>query len=116
MIVGNVVKMGYGSVAVGSAMDKLTFKYIKPPQEVGAKVDLRKGDVEVVGYELRVSVDLDDIRYLQEKCAKVADRTITMFEYKGIVLDYSNYNPKSIDVLLEHLEGIFNYHISLMAC
>lgn len=116
MIVGNVVKMGYGSVGVSSVMDVLSFKYIKPPQEIGAWIDLHKGNIEVVGHELRVTVDLDDIRYLQEKCAKVADRTIDMFEYKGIVLDYSNYNPKCIDVLLEHLEMIFNYHISLMAC
>lgn len=98
MIKGNIIKFGYGDVAVhGDYMGFIEFTNIKPPLECGQTItDKVKKDLEI-GLKIRIyGYDLQ----LYELMKDVSE-TNKIIEYKGYKLDFSNYNANSVGVVEE---------------
>lgn len=111
MIKGDRIMFGYGDVAVASSkiMSYIEFVNIKPPQEIGICLDV----VEGIEYGLCVRLKEDNSFDLY-KLIKTVTEENNIVEFKGYVLDFSNYNSKSIDVVLQHARNMVNTMV--LAC
>lgn len=98
MIVGNTLKFGYGDIAViGDCMcQHITFRGFKPPGECG--VDVPDG-VEFFDDEVAISITYEDYKEFNNLLDQVKCKSITVFEFKNYIFDFSNYNEKSIGTL-----------------
>lgn len=102
MIEGNRIKFGYGDICVGASAFKqqVTFQQFKPPAEPGENVPY---DVEFTSEQIVIDLDLNSSFKIYNDILRsmryVKERKITEFEIKGYILDFSNYNEKSIDVV-----------------
>lgn len=110
MIKDNRIEFGYGDVAVGSCcMGYITFTNIKPPQEVGK--DLLDEDNIEYGHSIRI---FEDTAYELLHLVKTVSDNNRIIEYKGYILDFSNFNQKSLDVVLHNAKNMVNTMI--LAC
>ena len=98
MIKGNVIKFGYGDVAVYSCgMGYVSFTNIEPPVECGQAITKDMG----ITYGLSIKIYEDDLHDLYRLIRTVSENN-RVVEYKGYVLDFTNYNQKSVDVVKKH--------------
>lgn len=122
MIKDNKIIFGYGTVVVSSRWNQMIFQEIKPPLEVGSCADepIKNGEVEFVGERKDILFNYDEIKefqnLLQYRVNCNYPNKERFFEYKGLVFDFTNWNIKSYEVVLLHVERIKSYLIGLMAC
>lgn len=117
MIEGNTLKFGYGDIAVNTKGLKLRFIPFKPPVEVGTHcADLFKnGDIEAIGEPISIKFsDLKDFTELLKKLKDVDENKV--FEFKGYVFDFTNYNKTSVEILECGRKIIYSRYIELSAC
>lgn len=117
MIEGNTLKFGYGDIAVSTKGLKLYFTPFKPPVEVGTPCDdlFKNGDIEAIGEPISIGFsDLKDFTELLKKLKDVDENKV--FEFKGYIFDFTNYNKISVEVLERGRKIIYLRYISLSAC
>lgn len=113
MIQGNVVKFGYGTVAVGSTIfSDLTIQTIKPPQEVGKLLE-EEDQVEYIGEPVNFPMS-KHYHELKEKLDIIDGPCCVTF--CGYIFDFTNYNPASVDTVLKHATSAYRNYIRLCAC
>ncbi|MGJ0846576.1 hypothetical protein ACR77J_07800 [Tissierella praeacuta] len=110
MIEGNVIKFGYGDVVVSSyGMGYVDFTNIKPPIECGSTV---KKDMNLeYGLSIRIH---EDKHWELYDLIKTVNKDNRIVQYKGYVLDFSNYNEESVRVVREKAYNTIN--IIALAC
>lgn len=106
MIKGNIIEFGYGDVVISSnsMLEYIKFTNIAPPMKCGAKVT---SDL-ALEYGESITIYGDGDRELYN-LIKTVDRNNTIVKYKGYVLDFSNYNEKSIEIALKHSRNMINW-------
>ena len=116
MIDGNVIKFGYGDVAVGGLRleQQMRFQQFKPPAKIGDHVYPDK--VEWVGEVIRLDISYEEYRLFKDSLQEVRDKHIETFEFKGYIFDFTNYNEESIDVCNRKAnEAMYCYFMCLAA-
>jgi hypothetical protein len=119
MIEGKILKFGYGDIAVQNKFTNMRLVPFKPPVEIGTSChDLfDNGDIVQVGEAVVIKFDtLNDFTELKEKLRSVRNTTIKVFEFKGYIFDFSNYNEKSVEVVDSVLHGIYMDYLRCAAC
>lgn len=111
MIKENRIIFGYGTVMIGSNHGILSFTWIKPPKEIGDPVNV--DEVECIA-ELTFDFKEDFLK-LKTDISKINSEN-SIINFRGCVLDFSNYNEKSVEALKIHLSVVINNMIICLAC
>lgn len=114
MITGNIIKFGYGDIAVGSnpITSTLEFQGFKPPQECGSRVI--EENIKYVTDRIKIELNMDDCLLLLSKLRSINDNKV--IDLSGYVLDFTKFNQASVDVVLQHLSSIINWALLAYAC
>lgn len=115
MIDGNILKFGYGDIAVGSDgfAQIISFQQFKPPAECGCNVT---EDVEYIGEEIALQISYDEYREFNEQLKSVLSKEISTFNFKGYIFDFTNYNEESVKVCKKRSEiAMYSYFLCMAA-
>lgn len=115
MIIEKTIKFGYGTVLIGScSLSKLmTFQHIQPPKPIGDLKDVDLSDVivlEEVEFEYQ-----SDMRTLRTELDSLPEENLFL-EFRGYILDFSNYNEESVNMLRRSLNQVINGWQLGLAC
>lgn len=113
MVEGKVIKFGYGTVGVSCLLQYVAFRTIKPPVEVGGNV--RREDTEFIGEPLLIDMGFYYDKLVGE-LEKVSPSNILSVDVGDYTLDFSNYNPKSVEVVIQFATLARNAFLNLCAC
>ena len=115
MIDGNVLKFGYGDIAVNcnSLIQAITFQQFKPPQECGENIPK---DAEYIGDIIILDFSYDEYNKFNQLLQIVQDRNISKFTFKGYEFNFENYNEKSVKVCKKYLQRAMLLYFMAMAC
>ena len=106
MIDGNIIKFGYGDILVGSILNCITIVGIDKAFEPG--MTFSEDNVKFITDTLHITfntiIQITSFRYSLLKLEKSENK---IFEYGGWIFDFTNYNQKSVDVVLSHLDNVF---------
>jgi hypothetical protein len=111
------IYFGYGDILVTNYFNKIIFTEIEPPVEIGTDVseETKKqtstGSFIIIEFEtLKNLVDFKNlIETINSECC-------LQFTYDDYTLDFSNYNQKSIDVVITQFTRVMNNSLISMAC
>jgi len=110
MIKDNIIYFGYGDIATSNTFDGyLTLRQFKPPVKVGANV---KKDAIFLSDLIKIKVSHKDLKQISNM-NEVSGKQYAIGEY---VLDFSNYNPKSVNVVVEHILMALGISRMALAC
>lgn len=113
MVDGNVIKFGYGTVCVGSNWKgQITFRSIRPPQEVGSGLFFNR-DIEYLSDLVGIDM-LNNYHQLKSQLEKLDGPALIVID--GYTLDFSNFNRKSVEVVLNHAYSAYYNYLRLCAC
>ena len=105
MIIGNTIKFGYGDVVIHTnRTGYIKFTNIKPPLECGTSIT---SDMSIE-YGISITIYEDEILELYNLVKAVSEDN-AIVEYKGYILDFSNYNEKSVEIVKKHAENMVNW-------
>lgn len=118
MIEGNIVKFGYGDILVDFTYKGLRFREIDKAQTVGdsAKEDLESGKVKITGAALSINIKNTEDLHNFVKCLEAVKAGKTHIVWSTIILDFSNSNANSIDVIEQVLESFRACVLTAWAC
>ena len=116
-----IIKFGYGNVQVqaSSLLCDISFREFKPPIEVGTKITdkiIQENNLEYVSEPIIINFKTLEELYDFRKLLMEIDENHTCFKYSDCVFDFSNYNYKSVEVVLNSVKVVENGFIRLMAC
>ena len=114
MIRGDVMFFGYGDIACQATFQTLRYQEFLPPQKVGC--NLTEVNVTYTGRYIEIHVTLDECRELKKKLMKVPETTNHVFEFKGTVYDFTNFNLKSVEAVLHAVDYVIASYLMCMAC
>ena len=115
MIDGNVLKFGYGDIAVGSYNAIMTFQQFKPHGQCGDC--LKYGEnIEFIGEKIEIKLSYEEFLVLSLHFESVYKGNIKVIPFKDYVFDFTNYNQKSVQVCKEHLNNAMRLYTMCMAC
>lgn len=102
MIEGNILKFGFGSIAVGHDMDNysLRISHTLDNGPVGNTLDERIGDIVYIGFPFG-----DDFVLLENQLRTVSEEN-PLFHFRGYVFDFSHYNPVSVQMVIKRIDII----------
>lgn len=114
MIYGNVLKFGYGDIAVGSdgLTQRISFQQFKPPTECGGNVP---EDVEYIGEDVVLQISYEEYCELNKQLNSVLSNSISTFIFKGYIFDFTNYNDESVKVCKRHSDSAMCGYFLCMA-
>lgn len=117
MIIDNVLKFGYGDIAVGSnnILSYITFREFKPSKNCGERIG--EGDVEFTSSELKIHIS--SFKKYEELCNllnEVENHNISEFELDGYVFNFDKFNIESIRVINKHARNAMSAYVQLLAC
>ena len=112
---------GYGGIVVHAYAQVIAFKEIKPTVEVGAEIYDKEhnkiGDWEFTGNQLSIIFDnMDEINKFSTALKKIEEDENGFFKFKDIILNFTHYNQKSMEVLKGAIQIVRRNMISLTAC
>ncbi len=110
------IYFGYGDVQTGSGASlMLTFTGFKPPMEVGTEIIDQV--IEYITEPIKLKfTSIEELMGFKKLVDEIDGETNTYFQYRDYVFDFSNYNPKSIEIILKHIKNLQSHFIYLMAC
>lgn len=115
MIKDNTISFGHGSVAIMAQPYTIRFQEINPPAYIGN--DLKDMDISFIGEEKILNFNsYKDIILFEEMLWFVKKGTLTRFSFQELNLDFSHYNPASVDIVLSGVEKIKRTFLFSMAC
>lgn len=115
MIDGNVLKFGYGDIAVGSdgLTQRISFQQFKPPAECCGSVP---EDVERIGEEVVLQISYEEYCEFNKQLKSVLSKSISTFNFKGYVFDFTNYNEESVKACKKRSESaMYSYFLCMAA-
>lgn len=115
MINGNILKFGYGDIAVGSdgLTQRISFQQFKPPAECGGNVP---EDVEYIGEEIVLQISYDEYHEFNKQLKSVLSKEISTFGFKGYIFDFTNYNEESIKACKQRSKSaMYSYFLCMAA-
>jgi hypothetical protein len=112
MINGKVISFGHGTIATfGSWLTKtLSLKSIDPPKEIGFEIKGVYDVIEQVKFEYG-----EDMKELYKQLQHITAENNQIY-FRDYVLDFSNYNQKSVKVVLKAVSEVIYGSTMLLAC
>lgn len=114
-----ILKFGYGDIEIGSYSVGLKFRGIKPPVEVGSVLSdkfISEHNIEPMTTWMYLRFkSLQELLNFEQLLNQV-DVKFTSFTYAGITFDFTNYNKKSINAVLNHLGFVRQNLLYVVAC
>lgn len=115
-----IIRFGYGDVSVGANFSMIILRGIKPPIEIGTIINdkvIKDNNLEYISEPIIINfTTMEELMNFKKLVEEIDGENNICFEYSGYAFDFSNYNQKSIEVVLNCIERICQYLISLMAC
>ena len=114
MIENKVLKFGYGSIMVGQCDFTRTLKlsHIIPPLEVGQSVKESDNVTILETIEFKFENDMVDLLL---KLTEIEEGS-KQVEFRGYLLDFTNYNVESVNVLKKALNTVIRGWQLSLAC
>ncbi|MED2737200.1 hypothetical protein [Bacillus toyonensis] len=116
MIENKVLKFGYGTMSIGGDSFTRTLKifYIKPPGIVGEPINNK--DVQIIdSIYFQYDVLSGDMKsFLKELHCVTPENPFVQF--RGYTFDFTNFNSKSIEVLIEYTQEVIRGWQNCLAC
>lgn len=116
MFVDNMILFGYGTVSVGVNVDfrELTLEYTKPPSPVGTKITNEEYKAKSKHGKVVFKYGKDMKELLEDLKQVTAENPI--IEFREHVLDFSNFNHKSVIIVREKLIKAMTGNTLILAC
>ena len=115
-----IIYFGYGDVQVGGTWSIIKFRGFKPPVEIGTIITdevIEDNNLEYITEPITINfATMEELMNFKKLVEEIDGKNNICFEYRGYVFDFSNYNQKSIVVVLYQIGKIRQYLVSLMAC
>lgn len=114
-----IIKFGYGDIQVHSSWYYISFRQFKPPIEIGTEITdeiIQENNFEYITEPISINFKNLEELYDFRKLVKEIDENHTCFKYRDCTFDFSNYNSKSVEVLLKGIKVVENGFIMPMAC
>ena len=116
----NIVYFGYGDVIVNNRTIGLCFRAIDTQVEIGQIVTqeyLYDNNIEFSTDYINLFLrDLQEILTLENLLKQVDGKNFAKFTFKDVTLDFSNYNPESVKMVLGNLEVVRCNLLPTIAC
>lgn len=110
MIKDNIIYFGYGDIAVNcDNSGKITFQQFKPNQDIGSSLNKDLEGFEYLSELITLNFnrkDYDDLLNITSSLGKI-------FELDGYILDFTNYNQSSVNVVLHAMRKALQLRIFL---
>lgn len=117
MIKENRIIFGNGDVFVNYTCYGLRFIYNSRPYEIGTSVKTSEisynDENKTPLVDIRIN-DFEDLHALKKLLESVKVSDIKTFEYDNHIFDFTNFNVKSVDVVINHLELLSHYYLWLL--
>lgn len=121
MIKGNIIKFGYGDILVGcynnidDNWDKFSLHLtaIKPPQEIGESVVGKEYDILE---DLNIIANSEEIFRLRCVLSEIFQSGSKVINFKDYVLDFTEYNKKSVEVAIRATDQAIQMYMRPLAC
>lgn len=111
------IYFGYGDVVVGNYLNAIGFTEIEPPVEVGSSLSVETTIQTATGPEITIAFNnIESFTDFKNAIKTINGKDCLQCNYNGYTLDFSNYNQKSIEIILDKLEVIALFFILPMAC
>ena len=111
------IYFGYGDVVIGNYLNAIVFTEIEPPVKVGSSVSIETAEQTATGSEITIAFNnIESFTDFKNAIKNINGKDCLQCNYNGHTLDFSNYNKKSIEVILNKLENIALFFILPMAC
>lgn len=113
MIIGKRIIFGKGTILVGAEHRRIILTEIRPPKEIGSRV--RAGEAEEIK-SITIEASYDEFDKLIEHLHGLEKQKCKELEFKGCVLDFNEYNKKSISVLIDNIYTAQGILLIALAC
>lgn len=111
---------GYGDIIVNNSTLGLRFIECEPPVEVGTQLTKELGEelgVKFTSDWVTIPITTyEEAKYFGKLLDEVAEQTTHYFYFKDYQFNFSNWNPKSIEVLKVHLDVVRMNLLLSIAC
>lgn len=116
----NIVYFGYGDVIVNNRVIGLCFRAIDTQVEIGQIISqeyLYDNNIEFSTDYINLFLrDLQEMDALENLLKQIDGRNFAKFTFKDVTLDFSNYNPESVKMVLGNLEVVKCNLLQTIAC
>ena len=116
----NIVYFGYGDIIVNNRIIGLCFRAIDTQLEIGQIISqeyLYNNNVEYSTDYINLFLrDLQEMDALETLLKQVDGRNFAKFTFKDVTLDFSNWNPKSVETVLDNLGVVKCNLLQTIAC
>lgn len=116
----NILYFGDGDILVNSDLNCLKFVNCKPPLQVGTLLtdEVRdKFNVKYTSDWINIPfLTYTEVEYFEKLLNEVLDRTTHYFYFKDYQFNFSNWNPKSIEVIKAYLSIVKQTLLMTIAC
>jgi len=110
MIDGNTIKFGYGTIAVCSSCGVLRFIWVEPPQEIGFNINMSE-----LKRKRTISFEYDNDMYKLWRDLTILDELSYIVFFRGYLLNFKNYNAKSVEVIDKAVEKVIEFMLPMFA-
>ena len=115
----NILYFGDGDILVNNSLGGLMFVNCKPPLEVGTELTEELKEELGVKYTsdwINIPITTyDEAKYFGKLLDEVTEQTTHYFYFKDYQFNFSNWNPKSVEVIKKHLSIVRKYLLMCMA-
>jgi hypothetical protein len=114
MFIEKVIKFGYGDVLVHSNefLKVLTLTYIEPPKEVG-EIIKNDNDYNILD---RIQFQFDNDMIILYEDLKHMNPKNTIVKFRDYTFDFTNFNEKSLEVVVRGVKRVINGFTLALAC
>lgn len=104
MFIENKIIFGKGTIAVSSdtTFRSLILEYLEPPSPVGSEITKDEYEKKTT-LGKKIFTYRDDMNDLMNELKEVSSEN-PIIEFRGYLLDFSNFNPDSVRIVKEHLK------------
>ena len=113
MIKDNRILFGYGTIVVNCMNLELILSEIKPPQEIGE--GLTGKEYEVI-QTLRLKASFDELYDLKKDLFRVNKTDDKIIYFQDYILDFTEFNSKSVFVVLKAVDNAIGMELRCLAC
>lgn len=111
------IYFGYGDICVNYTLNSIRFIEIIPPVEVGQSIPYEIMDRATIKSVITIKLNtIEKLIDFRNTIKTINGKDCLQCTYNDYILDFSNYNKKSINVLLTQLEKLIQIIILPIAC
>ena len=115
MIKDNIIYFGYGDISVSNTLGGyLILRWFKPPVKIGT---IMTPDIEneliYLSEEIRLNIIINDLNNISKIDNNSVNKQIIV---DGYILDFTNYNSLSVQIVKRHMNNALSNMLMLLAC